>query len=422
MPLTKAWTKLRYHEQQSKAWRTDKRFVALACGRGSGKTELARRRIVRYLPVKKPWPDPLYFYALPTIAQAKKIAWKPLLALIPPEWIEDINRADLTITTKFGSELRLIGLDKPMRAEGVQYDGGVIDESSDVKPKTFETTFMPAFSHRKAWCWRIGVPKRFGIGAGEFKAFCKDPGPEGIHFTWTSEDILDADAIALAKEMLTERDYNEQYLASWEKASGAIFYAFCEVGNVSNQICYLPDLPICIGSDFNVDPMCWVIGHRVDNELHIFDELVIRNTNTRETLDTLFKKYGHHKSGFEFFGDASGSARKTAADTTDYLLIKNDNRFNPSAVYYPRKNPAIAARFASCNSLFLNAKGQRRFFVHPRCTNLIADLIARSYKQGTREPDDYGDIGHITDGLGYIIHRAFPIRLSTQETPKASVA
>ena len=202
-----------------------------------------------------------------------------------------------------------------------------------------------------------------------------------------------------------------------------IFYAWDSIKNVDDRVCYHKDKPIAVGSDFNVDPMCWAIGHRADNGLTVFDELSLRNTNTRQTLDELHARYGEHTGGWEFFGDASGSARKTSADTSDYLQIKNDKRFRDARVYYPKKNPPIASRFAACNSLMCNAAGERRLYVHPRCKVLIKDLEDRAYKQGSREPDDYGDIGHMTDGLGYIIHRCWPVTLdSLPDVPKAHVA
>jgi hypothetical protein len=157
-----AWFQLRYHAQQAAMWRTKKRFVAAACGRGSGKTELARRRIVRFLPIKKPWADPMYFYALPTFAQARRVAWKKIKALIPREWCTKINESEMLIETVFGSSLYVVGMDKPQRIEGDQWDGGVVDESCDQKPKAFDLSIRPALTHRNGWCWRIGVPKRHG--------------------------------------------------------------------------------------------------------------------------------------------------------------------------------------------------------------------------------------------------------------------
>lgn len=408
--LTNAWTSLRHHALQSRMWRTKSRFVVAACGRGSGKTELARRRIVRFLPIKKAWSNPLYFYALPTYSQAKRVAWEPLLELIPKDWLAEVpNKSEMRIKTKFGSTLYVVGLDKPQRIEGVQWDGCVIDESSDQRPKVFDTSVLPALSHRQGWCWRIGVPKRYGNGAKEFKEAFRNPGQDTSCFQWPSSDILSPEEILLAQSKLGEIDYREQYLATFEDISGLIFYAFDQDYNVSSEVEYDCNLPIVVGSDFNVDPMSWVIGHRGARDLSIFDEISLRNTNTPRTLDFLFKKYGAHEAGFEFYGDASGKARKTSADFTDYVHIKNDKRFHAARVYYPKSNPRRSVRFAECNALFCTTTGERRTYINPRCKKLLADLDTRVYKEGTSDPDDYGDVGHLTDALGYIIHKRFPI-------------
>ncbi len=416
--LTQSWTQLRLHKQQAAMWRTKARYIAAACGRGSGKTELARRRVVRYLPVRKPWPDPMYFYALPTFAQAKRVAWRPLKQLIPKHWIRSINESEMRIDTVFGSSLSVLGLDKPQRAEGVQWDGGVIDESSDQRPNVFNLTFLPTFSHRHAWCWRIGVPKRYGVGAREFKSVCEkydDPDdPDTAFFAWPSSDILTPEQIAWALENLDPRDYGEQYEANWEEAGGRIFYASSKA-NVTHAAQYKPDRAIVVGSDFNVNPMCWVLGHLADNGLVIFDELFVRNTNTQETLNLLYRKYGRHEAGWEFYGDASGRARKTSASVSDYLQIRNDDRFSQRRVYYPKANPQLVDRFAACNTLFRSAAGEHRCFINPRCKRLIRDIEDRAYKESSREPDDYGDMGHITDALGYIVHRRFPVALKSYD-------
>jgi len=370
--------------------------------------------------VRKAWTNPLYFYALPTQAQARRVAWQPLKALVPPDWLaKEPNESEMKIETKFGSTLYVVGMDKPQRVEGVQWDGGVVDESCDQKPGVFDRVLMPAFSHRRAWCWRIGVPKRVGPGAREFKRACDEwatnKDPDNASFSWMSEDILTEEQIRWARENLTDRDYNEQYRAQWIDASGLIFYAFDNQLNVDSNVAYDPSKRIVVGSDFNVDPMCWVVGHIVDNELHVFDEVFIRNTNTQSTMSYLYMKYGSHKAGWDFVGDATGRARKSAAASSDYIIIRSDRRFIDARVHYPKSNPARMDRFAACNALMCNSLGTRRFKVSPKCTHLIADLTARAFSEGTMEPDDYGDIGHITDALGYLIYWAFPLRVEFGE-------
>lgn len=412
--LTPEWFPLKPHAAQSAAWRTQARMVGLACGRGSGKTMLARRRVVRFLPIKKPWSNPMYFYALPTRQQAKRIAWDRLKSLIPPSWIRPngISESGLIIRTVFGSTLHLVGMDRPERIEGDQWDGGVLDESCDLKPGSFAKSVRPALTHRRGWCWRIGVPKRFGCGAADFKAFWEmakaDTSGAYAAWSWPSDGLVPEEDLLDQRVKLDQRDYDEQYGGVWQGVSGLVHFAFDEKLNVQ-PVKYDPKLPIVVGSDFNVDPMAWVVGHMVKEEFRFFDEVWKRNCNTRMALDDLYARYGQHKGGWVFIGDASSKARKTSASESDYAQIRNDTRFERSKIAYPRSNPPRADRFAAVNARLCNAAGERRLLIDPKCKRLIWDLGNRAYVEGSSDPDDYGDVGHISDALGYVIHYLRPI-------------
>ena len=103
-------------------------------------------------------------------------------------------------------------------------------------------------------------------------------------------------------------------------------------------------------------------------------------------------------------------------------MIRNDERFKGRKIYYPKSNPNIADRFAATNAIFRNAQGESRCIINPRCKHLIDDLESRQYKEGSREPDDYGDVGHMTDAVGYVIHRRFPIRANILTAPAVVTA
>jgi hypothetical protein len=79
----------------------------------------------------RPWSNPRSFIAAPTRDQVKSIYWTSVKALTPRPWIERINETELSIFTRWGAELRLVGLNEPARFEGSPWDGGCVDEYAD---------------------------------------------------------------------------------------------------------------------------------------------------------------------------------------------------------------------------------------------------------------------------------------------------
>jgi len=362
----------------------------------------------------------MFFYAGPTYNQAKRVSWWSLKALVPPDIIAKSSDGELKIETIFGSELHVVGLDKPQRIEGNQWCGGVIDESSDIKPGAFARSVRPALMHYEGWCWRIGVPKRFGVGAREYREVFEKGlrGEAGYEsYTWPSWDILPKDEIDAMRMELDEIDFEEQAGGAWQTASGLAFYGFKHDRNVTDKIEYNPTRPLVVACDFNVAPMAWVLCQFNEDKtgLDVFDEVWLNNTNTKRTLDHLWHRYGSlQQAGWVFYGDASSNARKTSASSTDYVQIKNDERFRPR-VRFPRANPAIRDRLAACNALLHNAAGEVRCHIHPRCVHLIADLEYRPVDPMGLPDDSDPNSGHITDALGYVIAREFPLRLRMYE-------
>lgn len=429
--LHKAWSNLRYHPAQSRAYYAPEKFVGLLCGRGSGKSELAKRRIVRALPERKPWPNPIYAYCLPTYRQAKKVGWASLLALIPPKWLakDGAKVSELKFETIFGSTLYVVGMDKPERIEGVQWDGVVWDEACDHKAGAFDKSLVPALSHHCQFCWRIGVPKRTGPSAPEFIAWMMSAIAGKMHntigLTWASGDILTPEQLEYAKKHLSKEDFDEQYNALIVNASGGVYVEFSKTLNVSNAAQYCRDLPIYVGCDFNVDPMSWVLAHYLPAQdmVLIFDELRIRNTTTQRTLNELYSKYITHRNGWVFTGDAASRQRSTTADLTDYMLINNDERFGDKGISFPNSNPGLRTRFSTVNAALCNAQNKRRVLINPGCTYLIDDLTQQAYKPGTFEVDkSNANIGHMSDAFGYLICLTLPIPYAAYSPQEIHIA
>lgn len=427
--IRNCWPELRPHNVQSQVWHsfwhTNTRFYAIVAGRRSGKTQLCLRKLAASLCLKKPWPDPKYVFLGPTYNQAKKVAWDELIRLIPKNWIpkkRGINIQEMSIRTVFGSILYVAGADKPQRIEGIGVDGVVVDESSDQKPGMYGKTIIPMLSERNGWCYRIGVPKRTGIGRVEFRDFWKKGlrGEDGVKsFHWESLGVLTEEQINEAKSQLTPEDFDEQFRAKWLDIGSNVYYNFKDQ-NINDIAKYDPTQEILVGCDFNVDPMCWTLSHFSDGKFYVFDEVFLKDTNTPRTLDHLYQKYYEHSRGWRFYGDASSRSRKTNAVKTDYLIIKEDARFGQKKVYFFKKNPHIRDRFASVNAGFGNAAGEIRIYINPDCKHLINDFNSVSYVEGTSDLEDYHgtDIGHMSDGFGYQVQRLMPIKLTYNVVPE----
>lgn len=119
------------------------RFPLVPAGRRSGKTERFKRFLVKQANAVVGQ----YFAAAPTHAQAKKIFWDDLkaftLSCLHPR---KPSESDLIIYLPNGSEIHVIGLDKPQRIEGIPWKGGGIDEFADVKSDAWEANILPALN------------------------------------------------------------------------------------------------------------------------------------------------------------------------------------------------------------------------------------------------------------------------------------
>ncbi|VAV82547.1 Phage terminase [hydrothermal vent metagenome] len=385
-----------------------KRFKVVPAGRRAGKSEIAKRKLVSLLPIIKEWQDARYFAAAPTNAQAKRVFWKDLKALTPKGWVKRVYETDLCISTIFGSELWVVGMDKPQRIEGVAWDGGVLDEYANMKETAWSENVRPALSDRRGWCWFIGVPEGFN----HYKDLA-DYAASGIDedwglYTWRSADILDGDEIDAARRHLDPRTFRQEYEASFEGASGRVYYAYDQKLHSDATIELDGASPIIVCCDFNVDPCLWILCQSDGKEVRVFDEIALGPTGTAAMAKELRSRYGGHAAGFIIYGDAAGRARSTTGKS-DYAILSEfgfrDQRVRSS-------NPRVKDRVNAVNSILCNSSGEVRLSHHPRCRYLKRDFETVSWSATGTEIDKRSrDRTHATDALGYYVASEFPLRL-----------
>lgn len=440
LALTRRWTVMRDHTTQIAAFQSQKRFNIIPAGRRSGKTEIIgkRKMVLRFMLCHdkrfphyySPFPDPKFFIGAPTRDQVKRIYWSDVKALIPPGFLaKQPNESNLILTGKNGAELHLMGLDKPERIEGSPWDFGCVDEIGNVKPGAWQENIRPALSDRHGGCDFIGVPEgRNHYYEMWLKAKADKLGEWGA-FHWISADILDAGEIAAAKADLDELVYQQEYEASFINFTGAAYYNFDEKYNTGRFYkFYNPVKPISFHFDFNVAPGVAVVVQEMGADVFqippgktitvAIGEVYIKSSSTTPMVcKRLLKDWGRHKGKIICYGDSTGGAKGSAkVRGSDWDIIKQELMPHIGDKLYfkvPKANPQERQRVNAVNCRLKTATGDVKFLVDEQnCPYLIRDLEGvRVIEGGSGELDKKSDLSltHISDALGYYIHREFPV-------------
>lgn len=227
--------------------------------------------------------------------------------------------------------------------------------------------------------------------------------------------------------------FDEEYYKIYVLGEDGNYMAGLLVKNWSfaneEEVEYNPDLPIYLSCDFNVDPMCWVMAHRVNGEFHIFDELFVENTTTEESTEEFIQRYGDHKAGVIITGDAAGNQRRTESakglGTTNYKIMlsaMSAAKMRNITMDVPGSNPLKPDRYAAFNAAVCSREGTRRVRVNPKtCPKVIYNIYNLKYQPGTSvlqlptlkqlaESKDMKALGHMYDAISYLVWRYAPIR------------
>ena len=247
------------------------------------------------------------------------------------------------------------------------------------------------------WFCRIGEELFFDDHKENLiKRYGNDAMPKSL--TFIAGSLLD-------NKILTEKDPG--YLANL-RALSKVDQERLEKGNwdvrpINNRVAHAfddkihvnefnrQDLPVYIGQDFNVSPMCGVVCELTEEKLFIFDEIYLGKngrSNTYELSEHINRKFGSSN----IVPDSTGKAKKTSSKKTDHEILKDAGH-----KVKPFLNPFREDRFN-----FMNGCLEKNMIViHPRCKNLIASLLNFQDDKATEK------WGHIIDAFGYIIWYAF---------------
>ncbi len=401
---------------QSKVFQDTTRFKVVCAGRRFGKSFLSGAEILNAaigidkktgLPQKKQ----TVVYVAPTFAMGKQIMFKWLKEYSPKGYIRKINESELLIEFKNDSVVYIKSSENYDSMRGLSLSFVVLDEVADIAQECWQLVLRPALSDQEGGAIFIGTPK----GTNWFYDMYLQ-GKSGERDTWKSWSFTTLEGgnvppleVEEAKRDLSPRDFKQEYEASFEALSSRVVDLFDREKNVRRV--YDTGGELLVGIDFNVAPMTAVVGVRVGDELHIFKEYKLMNSNTRHLMETICADF----EGREMctFPDPSGRARKTSAvgGETDFTIIRS---FGANVVA-PNKAPHTADSLNNLNTMMLNGAGQRRIFIDPSCQKLIKDLDTWCYTESggdsnkNSRPDKKSGSDHMPDALKYLVWSEFRI-------------
>jgi len=217
------------------------------------------------------------------------------------------------------------------------------------------------------------------------------------------------------KARMSDLHFRQLYGAEWLDWSSLPAYTFDRSVHVTKDVREEPSLGLDLSCDFNVDPMCWVIGQHNANEAWEIDEIVLPGgATTQAACQEFLRRYpGSWTRELRIFGDASGNARGTKSPESDYSIIRKQIGEKWAQIRFdvPTKNPPVMSRLNAVNAMLRSGSGKVRYYLHPRCAKLATDLARVALRPGTRDIDKSNkSLTHASDAAGYRLVMLFPVQ------------
>ena len=388
------------------------RFRVVVAGRRWGKTWLATRELARAarLPNRRVW------YIAPSYRMAKQIVWDSIKwRLQDLNWVQRINESDLSITLRNGSTIALRGADNPDSLRGVGLDFVVMDEFAMIDEKAWTEVLRPTLSDRGGHAMFITTP--MGTSNWAFDLYNRST-LDTNWASWTFRTIeggnVSAEEIEQARRDLSDRQFRQEYEATFETYAGRIYYNF---DRDRNLVQYRDETPreVLVFCDFNVNPISAAVAVTTRTGIHIIDEITIYGSNTDELVDEIRTRYPD--KSVKVYPDPAGVQRKTSAGgRTDITILENAG----FRVFYHRNHPQVRDRINAVNAALLSADDHVALVIDPRCRRVIECLEKQIYKEGTQVPDKDGGFDHMNDAIGYGVEYLRPV--TKERTVKAQPA
>lgn len=378
---------------------SEKRFLALVAGIGSGKSWCIAHYLLNRV---SKYPKALHFVGANTYSQLKNSTLNAVF--------NELNRLEINHSYNHSSGiLEFCGgyvLCKSMEnfnaLRGIEVASFILDEVRDLKQEAFDM-MMGRLRDKRAgsdlqgrvvtspsgynWIFDYFHPNgkknndNFGIITAS--SFSNTHLPDGY---------LDA-----IKGQYDEKFFKQEILGEFINITqGKVYYAFDRDRNVQDlSWIKASEGTTYIFCDFNVDPMAATVAKIINNKIYLIDEFFLRNSDTDQATDEWLKKY----AGASVVPDSTGKNRKTSG-RSDFHIIR-EKGFTIIDTF----NPLVRDRVNNINRMLSSVD----IVIDKNLKHTINDFEKVSWNGGELDQRTDKLLTHISDTVGYGAWRFFPM-------------
>lgn len=341
------------------------------------------------------------------------------------------NKTDKIIKFQNGSEILFKGIDDPERIKSLNIHWAEIEEVSQISYTAFNVVLSRLRASVKS-SWRGFVYRLFMHTNPQankgwiHKAFVENPqenyrriiAPTSNN-THLPEHFLET----------LKRNFDEEYFKinvlgqDGDYSSGLVVKGYSD--DNKKDFVYNKNLALHLTCDFNVDPMCWLLFFKDKRNICYFDEIVVENTTTQQTVEEFLRRYPDHKAQIVINGDSSGDNRSCNSEFTNYAIIRKalkEHGYKDVVFHLRPYNPPILSRVSAFNAKIRNAVGDVSLFLDPRkCKWLEYNMNNLKFKEGTsiidvpthyqiKKEHSLKFLSHIYDAASYPVEYYWAIR------------
>ena len=350
---------------------------------------------------------------------------KKLPPIVHPSLVKARKNKDMEIHLHNGSRIKMTGSENAgnsLRGMSPSPTMIICDEFDSFTPGVFYQVLAPMMADSPKQCFIImGTP---AVARGQlYEAYERgqDPNfPEWESWTWTCLEARPDDmkeTVEKARRDMPPNMFAKEYEASFGNITDNVFQGFSVEepgGNIKLDLLpFQRDEKIHIALDFNVDIMAgsaFALREGPFGQQIEFLQEWQGSANTNEFVKTVRAEYPDR--AISVYPDPSGNSRKSSAaiGQTDFTVLQ-DAGFD---VYAHKAAPGIVDSVNCTNAMIMNAEGNRRLFVSPRCKGLISSLLSTRWvdkptAKDNPKIDKTQNTEHFSDGVRYACEYLFPI-------------